>query len=137
VAVFVIHPLPGRLQTLLHIPTAIDTQQRDAAIATIRSSVDADLTAGTAVIVMGDINTTDREPAYNDLSSGLFDARRVAGSWPGLTWRPDALRSLPFGLIRIDYVFTSMSLIPVSYSVRCTALSDHCIVSASLASTES
>jgi endonuclease/exonuclease/phosphatase family metal-dependent hydrolase len=128
--VFVVHPLPGIFQTILHVPTGIDTQQRDEGLAQIRAAVDDDLAAGRRVIVLGDINTTDREPGYAVVATGLNDARVQAGSWPGLTWRPDALRGLPFGLLRIDYVFTSMT--PLSYGVRCTQLSDHCIISATL-----
>jgi endonuclease/exonuclease/phosphatase (EEP) superfamily protein YafD len=129
--VFVVHPLPGHFQTIAHVPFGIDTQERDAALASIRTTIDGDLEAGRTVIVMGDINTTDRERAYGEFSAGLHDARR-AGPWPGLTWRPDMLNGLPFGLLRIDYVFSS--LVPTDYSVRCTNLSDHCLISASLAS---
>ena len=78
---------------------------------------------------MGDINTTPREPAYRDLSEGLVDARS-AGAFPGLTWRLDPFKGLPFGLLRIDYVFSSDE--PLDYSVRCTDLSDHCLVTARL-----
>jgi vancomycin resistance protein VanJ len=130
--VYVVHPLPGQFETILHVPVGIDTAQRDADIATIRSAVAADMAEGTRVVLLGDINATDREPAYADLSAGLIDARRAAGRWPGLTWRPDALTALPFGMLRIDYVFSTATHAPVDYSVRCTSLSDHCIVSASL-----
>jgi len=129
-AVFVIHPMSGRFQTLFDIPFALDTSERDAAIATIRAAVDVDLAANRPVLVLGDMNTTEREPAYADMSHGLHDARREAGSWPGLTWRPDPLTALPFGLLRIDYALSSPDLVPVDYSVRCTTFSDHCIVSA-------
>jgi endonuclease/exonuclease/phosphatase family metal-dependent hydrolase len=128
--VYVVHPLPGRIQTAFGIPFALDTTKRDQDLATIRTAIDTDLSAGRAVLVMGDINTTTREPAFADFSKNLIDAR-YAGPWPGLTWRWDPLKSLvPFGLLRIDYVLTNMT--PVDYSVRCTNLSDHCIVSAGL-----
>jgi endonuclease/exonuclease/phosphatase family metal-dependent hydrolase len=130
VAVFVVHPLPGRFQSLLGVPVAIDTSDRDAGITTIRDEVNTDLARGNPVIVMGDFNTTPREPAYLDLSSGLNDARQ-AGSYPGLTWRWDPFKSLPFGLLRIDYVLATLE--PLNYGVRCTALSDHCLVTAGLA----
>ena len=99
----------------------------------IRAAIDEDLASHRTVIVLGDINTTEREPAYDEVSAGLTDAR-IAGTWPGLTWRPGVLNGLPFGLLRIDYVLSSLA--PIDYSVRCTTLSDHCLVSASLASTE-
>ena len=127
--VYVIHPLPARIETVLGVPFALDTVQRDADLATIRAAIDWDLLAGRPVLVMGDMNTTTREPAFADFSKGLNDARYAEVS-PGLTWRWDPLKSLPFGLLRIDYVLTTMQ--PVDYSVRCTELSDHCIVSAGL-----
>lgn len=133
--VFVVHPLPGVFQTILHVPTGIDTQQRDEGLAQIRAAVDDDLAAGGRVIVLGDINTTDRERGYAVIAAGLNDARVQVGSWPGLTWRPDALTGLPVGLLRIDYVFSSMT--PLSYGVRCTQLSDHCIISATLGAVSS
>ena len=127
--VYVVHPLPATFQTFFHIPFAVDTTLRDAGIATIRAAIDADLAAGLTVLAMGDINTTPREPAYAQLSAGLQDARD-AGMWPGLTWRWDPFKALPFGLLRIDYVFSTA--LPVSYDVRCTDLSDHCQVTAGL-----
>jgi endonuclease/exonuclease/phosphatase family metal-dependent hydrolase len=129
IAVYVVHPLPGTFDTILHVPVALETGYRDFGIATIREMVDADLAAHMPVVVMGDINTTPREPAYVVLSAGLNDARS-AGSWPGLTWRPDPLKQLPFGLLRIDYVLSTA--LPLDYSVRCTPYSDHCLVSAEL-----
>jgi endonuclease/exonuclease/phosphatase family metal-dependent hydrolase len=134
VVVFVVHPLPGRFQTVARIPIGIDTARRDADIATIRRAVDADLGHGSSVVVLGDINATDREPAYADLAVGLHDARREVGRWPGLTWRPDFLKWLPLGALRIDYILSSALLVPADYSVNCTTLSDHCILSASLGS---
>ena len=128
-AVFVVHPLPGRFQTVLHVPIGLDTSTRDTSIATIRAAIDADLASGLPTLVMGDSNTTPREPAYAQLSAGLLDAR-AAGSWPGVTWRWGPFKELPFGMLRIDYAFSSPGLVPVSYSVRCTDLSDHCILSA-------
>ena len=77
---------------------------------------------------MGDMNTTEREQAYADFTAGLRDAHLDAGIGPGLTWRPDELKSLPFGLIRIDYVLTSPDLVALSSTVKCTDLSDHCQV---------
>ena len=75
---------------------------------------------------MGDLNTTEREPAYADFTAGLHDAHLDAGIGPGLTWRPDELKSLPFGLFRIDYVLSSPDLVANRTAVYCTTLSDHC-----------
>ena len=96
----------------------------------MRAAIDADLAAGQSVIVMGDLNTTEREPAYTDFTAGLNDAHLDAGIGPGLTWRPDELKSLPFGVFRIDYVLSSPDLVANRTAVDCTALSDHCLVAA-------
>ena len=76
----------------------------------MRALIDADLAAGQTVLVMGDLNTTEREQAYADFTAGLRDAHLDAGTGPGLTWRPDEFKALPFGLIRIDYILTSPDL---------------------------
>jgi len=124
--VFVIHPLPPEFVTIAGIPVALDTNQRERDIAQIRSLVDADLSAGQHVIVVGDLNTTDREPAYADISRGLSDSHLAVGIGPGLTWRPDELKSLPFALLRIDYAFASPGFVFQSSTVDCNSFSDHC-----------
>ena len=129
--VYVVHPLPPDFKTGSGLPT-LDTQQRSADQATMRALIEADLAAGQSVLVMGDLNTTEREPAYADFTRGLHDAHLDAGTGPGLTWRPDELKALPFGLIRIDYVLTTPDLVALSSTVNCTDLSDHCQVTATL-----
>jgi vancomycin resistance protein VanJ len=130
--VFVVHPIRGAFDELGALPIGIDTSVRDEAIRQIRAAVAVDIAAGKRVLVMGDINTTEREPAYAELAAGLHDAQLDAGIGPGFTWRPDSLTGLPFGLLRIDYVFSTPDLRAVAYSTRCTRLSDHCIVQVGL-----
>lgn len=130
--VFVIHPLPADFGTIAGIPVSIETTERDTEISYLRSLIDQDLDAGRSVIVMGDINTTEREPAYADLSAGLIDAHRDAGLGPGLTWRPDDLAFLPFGLLRIDYVFASPPFVIWSTFTDCSLRSDHCRLEATI-----
>jgi vancomycin resistance protein VanJ len=129
--VYVVHPQPPAVTTGPGLPM-LDTQQRSADQATIRALIDADLAAGQSVLVLGDLNTTEREQAYADFTRGLHDAHLDAGTGPGLTWRPEELKAVPFGLIRIDYVLTTPDLAALSSSVNCTNLSDHCQVSATL-----
>jgi vancomycin resistance protein VanJ len=130
--VYVIHPLPARISMLARFPTSLDTTRRDADIAVIRGQIDADLAAGREVLVMGDLNTTEREPAYHDMAAGLQDAHDVAGLGPGLTWRPESLGFLPFGLLRIDYIFVSSQYAVFAAGVECYPGSDHCSVHASI-----
>lgn len=131
-AVYVVHPLPVRFGLVAGIPVSLDSSKRDADIALIRRQIDQDLNAGRSVIVMGDLNTTEREPAYADFSTGLRDAHLEAGIGPGLTWRPSRLAGLPFGLLRIDYVFVSPSFSPFSTFVDCGWGSDHCRLEAAI-----
>lgn len=130
--VYVVHPLPPEFHDFAGVPVSVDTHQRTADQAQMRAMIDADLAAQQTVLVMGDFNTTEREQAYADFTAGLRDAHLDAGIGPGLTWRPDELKSLPFGLIRIDYVLTSPDLVALSSSVHCSNLSDHCLVAATL-----
>jgi endonuclease/exonuclease/phosphatase family metal-dependent hydrolase len=133
IAVFVVHPLPARFMTVAGIPIGLDTTKRDADIALIRSMMDAELAQGRPVVMLGDINTTEREPAYSELSSGLRDSHLDAGLGPGLTWGPDRFGFLPFGLLRIDYILVSPEFQPLTSTVNCGLPSDHCRVDATFA----
>ena len=126
IVAYVVHPLPARIRTVLRVPVSLDTTRRDEDIAWIRSLIDDDLAAGRPIVVVGDINTTEREPAYFELSRGLRDAHLDAGLGPGLTWRPPQLRLLPAGLLRIDYIFVSAPFSVLGTSVTCNGQSDHC-----------
>ncbi|MDQ3937390.1 MAG: endonuclease/exonuclease/phosphatase family protein, partial [Chloroflexota bacterium] len=125
------HPLPARMALIGGlIPVQFDASQRDAALHTIRHRVEPALNDGQPVLLLGDFNVTDREPAYRDLTVGLSDAHLIAGFGPGSTWRPPAADFLPFGVLRIDYIFAGGAARPLSVSVECVpAAGDHCIVS--------
>jgi vancomycin resistance protein VanJ len=132
--VVVTHPLPGQLRTMGVLPVDFDTSVRDAEIATIRSTVDPLIAGGKPLLLLGDFNTTDREPIYGDLSSGLVEVQRTVGWGPGSTWRPDPVKWLPFGLLRIDMVFVTNGVLPLQISPDCTPRgSDHCVVRAAVA----
>jgi vancomycin resistance protein VanJ len=132
-AVVVAHPLPGTFPTgLLGLPS-YDVSGRDRDIALLRQTVDPILASGVPLVLLGDFNTVDREVAYADLSAGLIDAQHAVGLGPGLTWRPPQVEWLPFGLLRIDGVFSANGLKPLSIGPDCTPRgSDHCIVHATL-----
>lgn len=132
VLVVVSHPLPGRIRFAGPLPIGFDATERDEAIRELRRSlIDPALTRGERVILVGDFNVTDREPAYGDLSAGLRDAHAEVGVGPGSTWRPDRLAWLPAGLLRIDLVLTGPGVQPTAISTDCTPRgSDHCIVQA-------
>jgi endonuclease/exonuclease/phosphatase family metal-dependent hydrolase len=84
---------------------------------------------GDGVLLVGDLNVSDREPAYRDVAAGLIDAYLEVGWGPGGTWRPSHLEQLPFGLVRIDHMLSTADIRPLRVAVDCTPRgSDHCIV---------
>ena len=90
---------------------------------------------GGGLIMMGNFNTGDREPGYAVLASELHDAFGETGSGFGFTF-PNHKRmgpiTIPFPLVRIDYVWTRGSVAPVATHVNCDGGSDHCMVVADL-----
>ena len=132
IVVYVIHPLPASIRTIAGFPISMSTDKRDAALATIRGRIDQDLGGGMPVLVMGDLNTTEREPAYAQFSAGFVDAHAVSRGL-GHTWRPEWLEFLPFGLLRIDYVFVSSPLEATETRIDCSTGSDHCALEVWLA----
>jgi vancomycin resistance protein VanJ len=135
VTVVVAHPLPARIQAAGNlIPIGYDSTSRDRHLARVRAIVDPILASGEPLMLIGDFNVVDREPGYADLARGLVDAHRAAGLGPGDTWRPPRLDGLPFGLLRIDYLFSANGVAPLSIGVDCTPRgSDHCIVQGRMA----
>jgi vancomycin resistance protein VanJ len=130
------HPYPPgyRIGPILPIPLRYGTNTRDAEMRRIREVIDSDLAAGGRLVVIGDFNLTDREPAYGDLVGGLWDAHREVGLGLGATWRPGAVDFLPFGVLRIDHVFGGPGTRPLTIGEDCAPRhSDHCIVRARVA----
>jgi vancomycin resistance protein VanJ len=130
------HPFPARISTAtdFRVPLWFDATDRDAAIRTVRSRVADLLRQHELLVVIGDFNVTDREPGYNDLAAGLLDAHREVGQGTGSTWRPDRMKFLPFGVLRIDYLFAGGGIVPTEISEDCTPRgSDHCVVRAAIA----
>jgi endonuclease/exonuclease/phosphatase (EEP) superfamily protein YafD len=130
------HPLPGSLGSSgpLPLPIDYDVTRRDAQINTLRGLIDERLAQAAPLIVAGDFNVTDREPAYADLTRGLVDAHLEVGLGPGSTWRPDPIKWLPLGILRIDMILSGNAAGPVSIAVDCTPRgSDHCSVTALVA----
>jgi endonuclease/exonuclease/phosphatase (EEP) superfamily protein YafD len=126
------NPLMARLHRIVD-PRFLryDPSHRDLGIAHVRALVEPLLRQGESLVLMGDFNVTEREPAYRELTAGLQDAHRRAGFGSGHTWRPEWMANLPFGLLRIDYLLSTPDLRPLHASADCTPRgSDHCIVQA-------
>jgi endonuclease/exonuclease/phosphatase (EEP) superfamily protein YafD len=128
------HPLPGHIEraSSLGLPVAFDSTDRDAALARVRTRIDALLARGDPVVVMGDYNTAPTEPGYATLVSGLRDVHVEVGLGPGWTWRPSRLESLGVGLLRIDLILVGTPVNPVSIGVDCRNPGDHCLVDATV-----
>jgi vancomycin resistance protein VanJ len=115
----------------LPFPRAFDTSGGAADIAFLRAFIDPLLANNEHLLLLGDFNLTEREPAYRDASAGLTDAHLAAGFGSGHTWILSPLRSLNVGILRIDYLFSSPGIVPLRSSVDCVlAGSDHCLVRA-------
>src|SRR3712207_2424254 len=68
------HPRPGHVKLARHrlpLPYDFDPDVRDHEIKFVRDLVDPLLKAGKRVLLLGDFNITDREPAYRELAAGL------------------------------------------------------------------
>jgi vancomycin resistance protein VanJ len=132
VGVLAAHPLPPIFARVLgSLPISYEATERDQDLRALRALVQPDLDSGRPVVVLGDLNVTDREPGYWDIAGGLLDAHAEVGVGPGSTWRPGRLAGLPFGVLRIDYVLTGNSARPLSIATDCTPDGgDHCLLSA-------
>jgi endonuclease/exonuclease/phosphatase family metal-dependent hydrolase len=133
--VVVAHPVPAAFDWDPDGPrlAGYDPSHRDRQLAAIRDAIEPWVQDGDPIILLGDFNVVDRELGYADLASGLVDAQRAVGLGTGLTWRPPELEWLPFGLLRIDMVFSANGVRPLRIDVDCTPRgSDHCIVRATL-----
>jgi endonuclease/exonuclease/phosphatase family metal-dependent hydrolase len=131
--VVVAHPLPAEPSPSSRLPLHWDARPRDAEIAYVKAFVDARIAAGERVVLMGDFNVTDREPANADLSRGLRDAH--AAAWgAGASWGPLPLRRRGLALIRIDRILAGPGTVPTASSTDCTFRgSDHCLLHATVA----
>jgi endonuclease/exonuclease/phosphatase family metal-dependent hydrolase len=99
--VIVAHAPPPTMGILRTGPR-FDPTNRDIGLRQLWERVDASIDAGRGVVLIGDLNVTDRELGYTDIAEGLADSYLMAGSGWGHTWRPPRFAALPFGLLRID-----------------------------------
>ena len=130
----VAHPLPPVAWPSSAVPLRWNAAPRDAEIAFIRSYADAQIAAGRRVVLMGDFNVTDREPAGRSLARGLSDAHDAAGWGPDASWGPLLLRRHGIAVVRIDRILGGPGVVPTSFRTDCTFRgSDHCILDATVA----
>jgi endonuclease/exonuclease/phosphatase (EEP) superfamily protein YafD len=126
-----VHPNPPT--GLMHIPFTSThlpgynpsgrNQQLDHLLHAVRN-IDGSL------IVIGDFNTSDREPIYQRFAGTLRDAFAETGWGFGHTYS-NHLRAFP--QVRIDYIWSSSTITPLDSYVNCEVhASDHCMVIADL-----
>lgn len=103
-----------------HASNPLTSGGRDSELGAIKDLIVEQAAAGSPVVLAGDLNTNDFEPAFWSLSDGLIQV----GSGP--TWGPD-----PNGpaILAIDHILTTPDLVPEVGSVDCDASgSDHCLL---------
>jgi vancomycin resistance protein VanJ len=83
------------------------------------------------LIVAGDFNLSDREPDYAQFAARFHDAYRETNWGFGHTF-PNSMRlgvaTIPFPLIRVDYIWSAGGVVPAATRVVCGTGSDHCMV---------
>ena len=129
------HPLHADIATLggTRLPLGLDVDQRNADLVEIRALVDRRIGAGLPVLLIGDMNTADSEPAFDRLVGGLRDVHAEVGEGTGWTWRPIRFEFLGIGLVRIDHIIVSPAINPLSIGETCPPVGDHCLVHAEIA----
>ena len=110
-------------------PFCFEPSMRDQQLTQLRSQLNPLLQTGEPLMLVGDFNTTEREPAYQDFSQGLQDAQKKAGTGWGGTWGKVWKLGDKLALLRIDYLFSTSNVTPLHTAVDCTDRgSDHCLV---------
>lgn len=130
--VYVVHPpTPSRAI----IPTAYDTQRRDAEIEILRRDYLAHESG--PVIVLGDFNMVDLSDAYRAMDADFDDAFRTAGRGLGFTFPvTESWKFFP-QMLRIDYVWYNRGVAALDARVGDdSGTSDHLPVIAVLALTQ-
>ncbi len=130
--VYVVHPpTPSRVM----IPTAYDTQRRDAEIEILRRDYLAHESG--PVIVLGDFNMVDLSDAYRAMDADFDDAFRTAGRGLGFTFPAVESWELFPRMLRIDYVWYNRGVVARDARVGDdSGTSDHLPVIAVLALTQ-
>jgi endonuclease/exonuclease/phosphatase (EEP) superfamily protein YafD len=123
------HPQPPRLSgASCRFMDCYNRGPRDAQISRMRAFIAERMATGAPLLVLGDMNVTEREAAYRELAAGLVDAHRSTGVGMGNSWRPSFIE-WPLGMIRIDYMFSHGPLAPVALTTDCMWRgSDHCLL---------
>jgi vancomycin resistance protein VanJ len=125
------HPFPAVITRLSGVPSGFDPSDRNTELELLRQrALELDVLHD-RVLLLGDFNTAPTEPAFRRLTNGLHDVHADVGVGPGWTWRPARFAFLGIGLLRIDLILSSSSLLPVRTSIDCPNVGDHCLLAGS------
>ena len=102
------HPIPPYRGLTHFSPGERDLQLR----ALRRQLVEPLLQGAEPFVLLGDLNTVEREPVFRELSQGLRDSLPTAGLGYQNTWAPFGL---PLSLLRLDYALCSPSASVLSH----------------------
>lgn len=105
------------------VPSGFDPARTNRPLDAALDGIDTE--AG-PLLVVGDFNTSDRQPKYRALRRNLLDAHREAGWGFGNSFPARSLGGLPeLGLIRIDYILHNRAVATRAASTGATPGSDH------------
>lgn len=103
-------------------------QRRDNQIKELQQFLQPLLKRNERLLLLGDMNTSEREMAYQDLATGLQDTQLAVGTGTGYSWGLRVLNQV-WAVLRIDYIFVSPRVKPLKLDTDCTARgSQHCIL---------
>lgn len=103
-------------------------QRRDNQVLALHQFLQPLLAHGEHLLLLGDMNLTDREPSYHDLSSGLTDSQLQVGGGYGQSWGINYFNRV-WTFFRIDYMLVSPNVKPLKLDTNCVARgSQHCIL---------
>ena len=122
----------GRWQLPIKVLSGFRTAHQQPVIDAL---VEMATTSAEPLLVVGDLNTNDRQPNYWHLRQHFDDAFRRAGSGFGLTWPSSGTKVGPFKvppLVRIDYVLYTAGIKTANAFTSAAASADHRAVIADL-----
>jgi vancomycin resistance protein VanJ len=123
----------GRIAPRMLFPSGYNDTRRARAAPRLLQHLD---TISGPLIALGDFNTSEREPLYDQIAARLQDSYRrtswgIGATFPRLQ-RQAILRVIP-PLVRIDYIWTREQITPARTWVNCDVPgSDHCMLGADL-----
>lgn len=103
-------------------------ERRDSQVKALSAFLQPFIAQGEQILLLGDMNTTDRELAYHDLTTGLIDTHLQVGNGSGHTWGIRGINRF-WAFLRIDYMLVTPNITPLSLDTDCASRgSDHCVL---------